>query len=95
MVAILGTIGTFLAGASAVVGVQAQINANNATDKANKAESKRIADSRAVALEKRKSLIDTQRQQTGIGVDGYDTMRTSESGINGDLQSLIGGEVLG
>ena len=95
MVAIMGTVGMFLGGAGAVLGYQAQVNANNKQDEANKAEAKRIEEGRAVALAKRKSLIDTQRLQTGIGVDGYDTMRTSESGINGDLQSLIGGEVLG
>ena len=78
------------AGATAV-GLEASGQQRDRTMKQNRAEKVRVATAKAEALQKRKSLIDTQRISLGLGGgEDYKTNRTGETGLANGQDEVLG-----
>jgi len=86
---------TALTAMASAYSLASNIEGDKQATKARQKNAAEVEKKKAAALVKRKSLIDDQRMQMGIGGEGkYDTLNTSETGLDGTLQTLTG-EVLG
>lgn len=76
--------------ASAIIGAGTAAHGAREAEKAASGEEYRIKEAKGQALKKRKTLIDTQRKQLGVGSDGFKLNQTGQTGIAQQQEDLLG-----
>lgn len=82
---IVSAISTVISGVGLLQSIKSSKKEGKAAQNAAQAQQAEIAKEKALALEERKTLINAQREQSGVGVKGYSTRLTSTTGIRGTI----------
>lgn len=82
---VFSAISTIISGAGLFNSIKSSSKEEKAAKNAANAQQAEINKEKATALEERKALVNTQREQSGVGAKGYSTRGTSTTGIRGTI----------